>query len=308
MFYIKRILRMIYSQFDALLSLRCLPFTKELRQKVSGIEYGPSPSSQAEEEWLENRKTIKRQILNSNPSRFLRWPVIQKTMFVGENPFISNELNWLKSLRNWENKWKNAIRENSPGQPVRLSYYPGSSANLVHHAYTLAFFEEVSGLAIQDLTDVFEFGGGYGSMARLFYSLGYRGKYTIFDLPEFSSLQSFYLRSLGLEVYAPTSKNGNIRLISDFDEFTNLAGEKTRNSLFLATWSLSETSSDFREKIVNAVFPRENYLIALQDQFNEVNNLNYFNALSKRFSENTKWTLRAIDHLPGNSYLFGGKK
>ena len=71
---------------------------------------------------------------------------------------------------------------------------------MIHHAYHLAQFEEKTRTQVHEIDFVLEFGGGYGSMCRLFYNLGFRGRYVIFDLPSFSALQIYYLKTLDLPV------------------------------------------------------------------------------------------------------------
>ena len=79
-----------------------------------------------------------------------------------------------------------------------------SSNNLLHHAYNLLQLDLHTPL--HKLPTILEFGGGYGSTARLAFRLGFQGTYLIFDLPEFSALQRFYLSTLNFPV-APAAKN-----------------------------------------------------------------------------------------------------
>ena len=51
---------------------------------------------------------------------------------------------------------------------------------------------------------------------------------------------------------------------------------QTNNKMFLATWSISETPVEIRNMIFPLVSDFHSFLIAYQDKFEEVNNLDYF--------------------------------
>jgi hypothetical protein len=48
------------------------------------------------------------------------------------------------------------------------------------------------GLDVRGFDFVIEFGGGYGSLCRLFFNQQFKGQYVLFDLPPFSALQHFF--------------------------------------------------------------------------------------------------------------------
>ena len=48
--------------------------------------------SRAESAWLAHRSELKRRILEDDPLRFLDWDVVTGSMFVGNRPFVDNEL------------------------------------------------------------------------------------------------------------------------------------------------------------------------------------------------------------------------
>jgi hypothetical protein len=95
---------------------------------------------------------------------------------------------------------------------------PGSSGTLIHHAYHLHRFETVTGRFLLELQEIIEFGGGYGSMARLLARLGYRGRYHIHDLPEFAALQRFYLRMVQADTQASDLRDALARVTSAHSE------------------------------------------------------------------------------------------
>ena len=154
----------------------------------------------SEATWFGNMNRLRELVLNSDPREFLRWDVIQKTMFVAYSDYLYKELKYLKHLADWKTRWHDAIKESSAGHPTPFVFYPASSGNLIHHAYHVAQFEEKTEIHVDKMDCILEFGGGYGSMCRLFHTLGFKGKYVIFDLPSFSGLQKYYLKTLGIPV------------------------------------------------------------------------------------------------------------
>ena len=181
-----------------------------------------------------------------------------------------------------------------------------SSGTLIHHAYHVHRFESATGRSIDDLTNIMEFGGGYGSMARLVARLGFRGHYHIHDLPEFSALQRFYLRLVHSEIDAPeiTDSLGRISFSSrreDASPFDETKGE----SLFLATWSLGETPIWLREDWLPALAKFSFFLIGFRKRFEDIDNWAWFRELASTRSD-IKWRFESIPHRGESEfYLIG---
>ena len=260
--------------------------------------------------WLSNINHLKELVLSQNPRKFLRWGVVGQTMFVSYAGYISMELNYLKSRPDWNTRWRSVIKESFVGHPVPYIFYPSSSGNLIHHSYHIARFEEKTKIKVQDMDFVFEFGGGYGSMCRLFHNLGFRGKYIIFDLPPFSALQRYFLKTLGLPVQSISdfykSKNG-IVCISDDDLLRDILINRIQetNKMFIATWSISETPVSIRDKVLPLVSDFQAFLIAYQDKFGEMNNLDFFANWQEKI-DNITFDGWRINHMPGNNYYLVG--
>lgn len=282
---------------------------RELLDSANSLPcYNIATLDKSESCWLLYLEKLKKEILHKDVSSFLSWRVMTATM-VTEGSYVSTELEYLKSHKYWISKYCNAIREDILGSPKPFSIYPASSKNLIHHAYHIALFEEKTNTQVSDIDFVFEFGGGYGSMARLFQNLNYQGKYIIFDFPIFSALQLFFLRTLGFKVLSKENflcENSGILLISNIDDLCEILKsiDKSKNNLFLATWSLSETPMDLRDKIKHCLEAFNLHLIAYQHTFREIDNVKYFDSYKDNFS-NLKWENHEIPHLKGNSYLIG---
>lgn len=285
----------------------------ELKTIFRGFSYPKTISSAPSEgTWLNNMNRLRDLVLSDDPREFLRWDVILGTMFVTNAAYISRELSYLKNHSEWKSRWREAIKEATVGRPIPYWRYPLSSGNLIHHAYHLAQFEEKNATRVNDVDFVFEFGGGYGNTCRLIHKLGFQGKYVIFDLLPFSALQQFYLKSTAILVHSVESfKNAQkgVVCISDLEQLMDIMGmhNEEMNSMFIATWSISEVPTSLRESILSLTSKIKAFLIAYQDQFEEVNNIEFFrNWMDTRTDiEWCNWQLR---HSPNNYYLVGKKR
>lgn len=287
-------------------------YISELQTTVRNLpEVKTTTEPSSETTWLTHINTLRDNILNRDPRRFLRWDVISETMFTGNALYISTEFEYLKKCSDWSMRWCSAIQESRVGHPLLSPYFPSSSGNLIHNAYHIAQFEEKTGGKIHDMKFAFEFGGGYGSMCRLLFNLGFNGKYIIFDLPPFSALQRYFLKNIGLSVRSidDFKKSGTgIICLSDIQELNALLEGQTEinRSIFIATWSISETPMNIRESILPHAKEFDSFLIAYQDRFVEVNNIDFFNHW-KDGSKSVIWNNYKIEHLPGSNYLMGRK-
>lgn len=260
---------------------------------------------ESEREWALNRAALRGLLQFGDLRYFLRWDVVRRTMYVTRSTYAAAESRYLLS----RNIRSEDLREDSIGSPHPSRSLANSSDNLIHHQYHLEKFKEVTGISTLDFSAVLEFGGGYGSLCRLLHRAGFSGKYHIFDLPEFSLLQEYYLRSLGLAVLNATgsaddNNQAKIHLINNHAQLQKILDE---GFLFIGTWSISETSLHFRSEFWRQLPHAGAYLIAYQNRFNEVDNQNYF----QRFREERPdyaWHSFPIKHLPGHHYLFGVSK
>jgi hypothetical protein len=301
---IDRVRLLLYSRRPGPLSESQRRLAEELRASVASLPV-PDPSSTAspaEAEWLGNRRRLRELIQREDPRRFLAWDVIGKTMFVGDFPYVKTELSALREDPQWADRWSHAIREDPAGSPMRSRWKLDSSGNAIHHAYSLWRLERETGARIGEFDQIVEFGGGYGSLCRVAHRLGFRGKYVIFDLPEFGALQRYYLSSVGLRV-AEAPQAGAVCCLSDFDRLREQTRDARGKSLFIALWSLSETPLSLRRALEPVISSLSHALIGYQARFGEVDNAAYFGELA---SQRPDRVIRPIEHTPGHYYLFGG--
>jgi len=271
-----------------------------LRTRIASIQPLPRTTDPSLQAWQNNVEELRYRILNDDPSRFLRWPVVRRTMFVGSTPFVREELRALRAQPNWSSRWKAAVIEDALGHPPGLARFRATSGNRVHHAYHLMQFERMANCRISDLDCIFEFGGGYGGMARLVHKLGFRGRYVILDLEAFSALQSTYL--------AETLRNAHtdVHCVSDPEAVLPLLIGGDR--LLLATWSLSEVPSSVRERMHPLIGACSHFLIGYQLPFEELNNERIAQEIERVAPAGTGWQDIEISHLSGNRYLIGAPR
>ncbi len=253
-------------------------------------------------------KQIFKIIKNRDLKNFLRYSFIQKMFFVHNRFFILKELNNLKKDKKWA-LYKRILVEDSVGNPVRYFLYPKSSGNQINHVYHLSILINSLNLDLKKVNHVYEFGGGYGCMARIFSKINQNVKYTIFDTKLVNLLQYYYLKQNGLDV--GFNKNHKFLLTNKF-KFTKK--KPVPNSLFIANWSMSETPLDFRKKIIFEMNNYENILISFQESFENINNLIYFKNLQSDLQSNYNFKLILNNFYKGNiikrekHYFLIGKK
>lgn len=218
-----------------------------------------------------------------DPTRFYEWPCIFHTMLVAHWPFqMDYELNQLDLPR-----WQYALQVPHFGPD---DYASGTrySMNLIHQAYHLTQWEKATGKLIEQLDTIVEFGGGYGAMALLCRRMGFGGEYVIYDLPEFSLLQEYYLSQFGMLNGVEWNPK---KYPKDID-------------LFMALYSMSEVQPDSRYVPSRA----KSYLLLYSGQWEQWDNVSYFQIFQPSITElNIQWQHTEIGHLPdrNNWYSIG---
>ncbi|GAN33374.1 MAG: hypothetical protein DYG83_06000 [Candidatus Brocadia sp. AMX2] len=257
--------------------------------------------------WFNNKTQIRESILNNDPRYFTDWKVIKNTMLY-EPPI--EVLKFMQKLPVWS-RWKEAIKESPVGNPRPYWAFKESSGTLIHHAYHLSQLLLKTSCSIENMSQILEFGAGYGSMCRLIHQLGFNGRYIIFDLPEFTALQEYFISSVGIPSKITRKTTSNIEksivLLSDFEELAKQLSDQMDTNFFIATWSISEIPISFRKKIFDLVPNVQYYLIGYQKKFGEISNLDYFVELTRKRTDYFWWNYE-IDHLKENYYLVGRKK
>ena len=173
-----------------------LRLVADLKSAFDKLPYNDLKSdSVAEKKWHDFIGELRRLVNDSDPRDFLRWDVIRKTMFTANAPYVKPELGYLKNRPDWQDNLCHVVKESPIGHPIPYYLHPDSSENSIHHTYHLARFQQEANLSIKEADLIVEFGGGYGNMCRLVHRFGFKGKYIIYDFPEFVAIQTYYLKS-----------------------------------------------------------------------------------------------------------------
>jgi hypothetical protein len=205
----------------------------------------------------------------------LQWIVIQATMFRKYDQAMRMEIAELFS------KSHLLPKESAFGNPP-------TDCNLTHQLYHLM----QSGINLSALDSIVEFGGGYGAMAVVFWQLGYRGKYLIYDLPEWSLLQQYYLSNVTPEMEVEYSSQ---EIPENVD-------------LFLALYSVSEVLPlEYRKNILNSVKP-DTFFITHQKSYREIDQIidndEWFNEYILQ-RDDYCWNIWPHPYISGHRYIKG---
>jgi hypothetical protein len=261
--------------------------------------------------WQKFRDQVRANFASFDPRTFLRWPIVRHAMCLTNSGAVVPEYLALRTSGQWS-RFAPAVAESPAGHPLPFIYYPRSSGSLLHHCHHVMRFEQATGVRLAGLDVIVEFGGGYGSLCRLLHRLEFAGRYFIYDLPEFSALQRYFLRSLDLPVQPPGADptQRGIHLLTDLDALRTALATVPAGARrgFIATWSLSESPVDLRDRFLPLVADFDCFLIAFQDRFYEVDNVAYFTAHERATADRVLWQKKKLRHIPGSNYLFGVRK
>ena len=200
------------------------------------------PNWEEKTHWGNYRNAMRDHFLNNDPIDILCWSTVSATMFVGQNNITLAEVETLKKSLRWEHYATTALMEDNFGEPPRMCELAYTSGNLIHQTHHLMQWEKTTGLHLEDMGSIIEFGGGYGAMCAIARRMGFEGKYTLVDLPEMTLLQEYYLSNLGFEADYIACHNP-----SYVDKYDLLEGIKDNGTFVLnSSWNLEEMGKNLR--------------------------------------------------------------
>lgn len=262
-----------------------------LRNKLSKLKIN---SNNLKETHKKFNKQLHQLLKKDNIKNFLRESFIQKMFFLHNRIFVFRELLELKRDKRW-NFYKKLIKEDHVGNPIRYFLYPKSSGNRINHVFHLKVLIDTFNLNLKtDIKNLFEFGSGYGCMAKIFFKINKNCTIICFDTNLVNLLQYYYLKHSNLDV--GFSNKNKIYLVS------NINNIKKQNDLFIANWSLSESPLNFREKFINYLYESKYILISFQEKFENINNLKYFEKLKKKLSKKFQIEIKKNKFYKGNLF------
>lgn len=261
--------------------------------KLSNIK---NNSSNALDHWNKITSELKTQLINDD-SNFLRNKYIRDALHPDQYYY---SFLYYKELRKNYNKTTliEYCSDVGLGNPLRDLILKGASPASIKHFYLLNKIQQDFKINLKEFNSIVEFGGGYGSMCRIaFNNLEISNEWLIIDLPIMLELQKIYLKE--------TVSKIKFQKINFFNDFMNL--NVRDKSIFIATWSLSETPIEFRKKMEDWLVSFEYIFIAFQENYNNQSNLDYFQDLKLRLINTHNVNLNVCEFYPGH-YYFNGQK
>lgn len=225
----------------------------------------------SEDFWTVRRAGLRVNAAREPIEKFLSWPSIVGTMFVAQPEYIQPE--WEALMAADRERWAAVTAVEYGGAP---------HTNLIHQAYHLHLWERATGLGIAQIESIIEVGGGYGALALVCRRAGFNGRYTIYDLPEISLLQQFYLAQMGVA--------------ADFG--SALEAPQTAD-LLVAIYSLSETNAATVAHYLDHL-STPHYLVGLKDADWQGERLDKL--IDKRFEQGNRYV---VPHDPGSYFWIG---
>lgn len=149
--------------------------------------------------------------------------------------------------------------EDYVGLPIISNSKFLTSANCAHHTSHLAHYTKLTEQYVWNANSVIEWGGGYGSMARIIRRMNPGITYIIVDLPELLALQYIYLGSLEgadcvhiIQGTDDTVIPGKINLVSS--DLILSDALQIDCELFITTWALTECPKYMQEFVASKKF------------------------------------------------------
>jgi hypothetical protein len=243
--------------------------------------------------WKSVEKNFNVQDLNN----FKNWEDVRKIPLYIERDWVDGYYPDVKAMietnpnKDWEKVYLEPALGHTPESLLQAEFIfegkirsTGFRLKSMHHGLT---YETLAGKSLLNYDMIIEFGAGIGELAKTIFELGYGGRYVVVDLPVISQISSFY-------------NNGMTESVSSIDQILGIP----KNTLFIATWSLSETPFGVR-KVVAETIKGMDQLILFQKSFFEIENFEYFTEEWPLLT-NTFFRLKKIwfhEHQNGNYYL-----
>jgi hypothetical protein len=200
--------------------------------------------------WLEHYHQAEKYFLSEQYDLFNDSALQYAFFLTAGGAWLNQEISFLESR--WPQEvLKLFLREDPFFIPRISSSYYQTSETLVNHLTHLTVFSEACQKPIQQWGTTVEFGGGYGSMARLLSRIqgGAPRTHIIIDLPVFLFIQDCYLKNCldgsSVNLCGIDSEEiipGKINLVSIADTKTLQRIKEHNPFMFIATWSLSEAN------------------------------------------------------------------
>jgi hypothetical protein len=183
--------------------------------------------------------------------------------------------------------------DNSLGNPLTIDNL-GISGPSIHQGFHIMNWENYTGKSIENAEKIVEFGGGYGRLCSMIHDLGFEGEYYIYDQPEFSYLQEYYLSNQGVF-------DVNYMIMDDWNRFPPPPKDV---DVLLGMNSLDEVTESTRVAFINAV-DADSVMLAVN--IGKRNDMDMLERLTKKV-RSTEWEFLKSSSRRGTWYAHGKKK
>lgn len=203
------------------------------------------------QDWDMRSKGIRHFLQKGVPLSFLAHPLITHTMVFQRRRGIlktREKINFIRKVFG-EDLTGLLLKDDYLGLPTITSAKYMTSANRCYHINHLAHYATTCKKYFWECDIIIEWGGGYGSMARIMRKINPHVTYIIIDLPELLALQYIYLGSLegedNLHVVNPQDtsgiEHGKINLLaSQMSRYYNET-KGLKCDAFISTLALNES-------------------------------------------------------------------
>lgn len=273
----------------------------EMYEQLSHAEIGPFETPF----WRRTNAALERVLLPVPPIDFLTNRLIANTMFMSAGgSLLREQIGYVENRLSTE-RLHEVLEEDLVGRPLLQVQAYRSSHNSVHHLYHLMRFQAATKADWASIRTVVEWGGGYGSLAKIFLRLVDRpATYVIIDTPLFAAVQWLYLASVLGEDSVTVRLGPDGALVADKINLMSVAHAEhlqVRPDLFVSTWALSESSRSAQLLVAERLwFGAPHLLLAFQRDQPLVPD----SALTGELAGRAGATIEEVPQLPNNHYAF----
>lgn len=204
--------------------------------------------------WQEHLEVIARELMCQN-KQLLQVDMVKYAIYLSVAGYYARtQLPYLKKNFS-ESLLKYYLYENNALQQTIIDEEFQTSESRINHLTHLCVFEISTGIKIQSLDSIVEFGGGYGGMTLLMRRMNQRATIIVIDFPEMITLQKYYIDSILGVGHTNVKLSISDRIIKGLINYICIGDLKNLTledvSLLVATWSLSEANFETQKLLAN---------------------------------------------------------
>jgi len=202
----------------------------------------------------------------------------------------------LEILKRKNDIFYKCIKETNDYGPEGIEMFDNVQLDRVSHTWYLNILVNELNMDLNNKDQIiFEFGGGTGQMSDVLKSLDFKGKHIIYDLPLMLVLQEYFINKKNINVnYLLDSEKNDLIFGSNMLPCNQNIWEKKiinnyQNLNFIATYSLTETDLETRNKFSDYLINFERIIIVYWDwvseEFDNIDNKKYINDIVKKLEK-----------------------